>query len=71
MSVQSALNEVINGGDLPGDVMRAVMHDMMSGKMTDAQIGGFLVALRMKGETIEGNQRGGCGHAGICNQGRH
>ena len=53
MNAQSALNEVINGGDLPGDVMRAVMHDMMSGKMTDAQIGGFLVALRMKGETIE------------------
>ena len=53
MTVQSALNEVISGGDLPADVMRAVMHDMMSGKMTDAQIGGFLVALRMKGETIE------------------
>ena len=53
MNAQSALNEVINGGDLPGDVMRAVMHDLMSGKMTDAQIGGFLVALRMKGETIE------------------
>lgn len=53
MNVQSALNEVINGGDLPDDAMRAVMQDMMSGKMTDAQIGGFLVALRMKGETVE------------------
>ncbi len=53
MSVQSALNEVINGGDLPDGIMRAVMQDMMSGKMTEAQIGGFLVALRMKGETIE------------------
>ena len=53
MNVQSALNEVINGGDLPDDVMRAVMQDMMSGKLTDAQIGGFLMALRMKGETIE------------------
>ena len=53
MNVQSALNEVINGGDLANDVMRAVMHDMMSGNMTDAQIGGFLVALRIKGETIE------------------
>lgn len=53
MNVQSALNEVINGGDLPDDVMRAVMQDMMSGNLTDAQIGGFLVALRMKGETIE------------------
>ena len=53
MNVHSALNEVINGGDLPGDIMQAVMQDMMSGKLTDAQIGGFLVALRMKGETIE------------------
>ena len=70
MNTQSALNEVINGGDLPGDVMRAVMHDMMSGNMTDAQIGGFLVALRMKGETIEEISAAGCGHAGICNQGR-
>ena len=53
MDFRSALNEVINGGDLPDAAMRAVMQDMMSGKLTDAQIGGFLVALRMKGETIE------------------
>ena len=53
MNVQSALNEVINGSDLSNDVMRVVMQDMMSGKLTDAQIGGFLMALRMKGETIE------------------
>lgn len=50
---QAALNEVINGGDLSDTAMRAVMQDMMSGKLTDAQIGGFLVALRMKGETID------------------
>ena len=53
MNFQTALNEVINGGDLSDAAMRAVMQDMMSGKLTDAQIGGFLVALRMKGETIE------------------
>lgn len=53
MNFQSALNEAISGYDLPEDVMRTAMQDMMSGKMTDAQIGGFLVALRMKGETIE------------------
>ena len=53
MNFQSALNEVVNGGDLSDEVMRAVMQDMMSGKLTDAQIGGFLMALRMKGETIE------------------
>lgn len=53
MDFQSALNEVINGGDLPEAAMRSVMQEMMSGRLTDAQIGGFLVALRMKGETIE------------------
>ena len=53
MDFQAALNEVINGGDLSDAAMRDVMQDMMSGKLTDAQIGGFLVALRMKGETIE------------------
>ena len=53
MNFQSALNEVISGGDLPEAAMRSVMQEMMSGRLTDAQIGGFLVALRMKGETIE------------------
>ena len=53
MDIQSALNKVIEGSDLSTAAMQAVMQDMMSGKLTDAQIGGFLVALRMKGETIE------------------
>lgn len=53
MNFQSALNEVIGGGNLSDGAMRAVMQEMMSGKLTDAQIGGFLVALRIKGETIE------------------
>ena len=53
MNFRTALNEVINRADLSDEVMRAVIGDMMSGKLSDAQIGGFLVALRMKGETIE------------------
>ena len=53
MSFQSALNEVISGSDLPEAAMRTVMRELMSGKLTDAQLGGFLVALRMKGESIE------------------
>ena len=53
MNFQTALNEVINGRDLPDVAMQAVMQELMSGKLTEAQIGGFLVALRMKGETVE------------------
>ena len=53
MDIQSTLNKVINKNDLSAAEMQAVMQNMMSGKMTDAQVGGFLVALRMKGETIE------------------
>ena len=33
--------------------MREVMRQIMSGRATDAQIGGFLIALRCKGETID------------------
>ncbi len=53
MDFQAALNEIINGGDLPDGAMRSVMRELMSGKLSDAQIGGFLIALRMKGETVE------------------
>lgn len=53
MDIQSAIKHVIDGNDLPGEEMHAVMHDIMTGACTPAQIAGFLVALRMKGETVE------------------
>ena len=53
MNFQTTLNQVINRADLSAEAMRAVMQDLMSGRLSDAQIGGLLVALRMKGETIE------------------
>lgn len=53
MDFHSALERLVNRRDLSADVMRAVMRTMMSGALTDAQIGGFLAALRTKGETIE------------------
>ncbi|MCY4154109.1 MAG: anthranilate phosphoribosyltransferase [Gammaproteobacteria bacterium] len=53
MNFQTALNQVINRTDLSAEAMRTVMQDLMSGRLSDAQIGGFLVALRMKGESIE------------------
>jgi anthranilate phosphoribosyltransferase len=53
MNIQQALNRLVAGQDLHRDEMAAVMHEVMSGEATPAQIGGLLVALRMKGETTE------------------
>lgn len=53
MKIQQALNKVVEQLDLSRDEMRDVMRQIMTGQCTDAQIGGFLVALRMKSETIE------------------
>ena len=51
--IQEAIRDLIAGADLDRAQMRAVMEQIMSGQATDAQIGAFLVALRIKGETID------------------
>lgn len=53
MDIKQALADVINHRDLTTDEMIAVMRQIMTGEATDAQIGGFLVALRMKGESVD------------------
>ena len=53
MDMPTAIDKVIRREDLAQDEMIAVMRIIMSGQATDAQIGGFLVGLRMKGETID------------------
>ncbi len=53
MDMPGAIAKVIAGEDLAHEEMLDVMGMIMSGKATDAQIGGFLVGLRMKGETID------------------
>lgn len=53
MNIQEAINSVIERNDLTVGSMTAVMRQIMTGEATDAQIAGFLVALRMKGETVE------------------
>jgi len=52
MEMQEAIEQVINRHDLSTDEMTSVMHCIMSGGATAAQIGGFLIGLRMKGESI-------------------
>ena len=51
--IQEAIRDLIAGADLGRAKMRGVMEQIMSGQATDAQIGAFLVALRIKGETID------------------
>ena len=53
MDIQSAIRAVIERRDLDGAQMTGIMHAIMTGECTPAQVGGFLVGLRMKGETVE------------------
>ena len=52
MDMPKALNLLLDGQDLNPEQMHAVMHLIMTGKATPAQIAGFLIALRLKGETV-------------------
>lgn len=52
MNIQQALNKLLDKQDLTTGEMQDVMRLIMSGGATDAQIGGFLIALRCKGESI-------------------
>lgn len=51
--IKTALGRVIQHLSLTTDEMASVMRDIMTGQCTDAQIGAFLVALRMKSETLD------------------
>ena len=53
MNIQQALARVVENDNLSREDMAAVMRQVMSGDATGAQIGGLLVALRMKGETTD------------------
>lgn len=51
--IREAIYKLVNGEDLPLEMAREVMEEMMTGKATTAQMGSFLTAMRMKGETID------------------
>ena len=53
MDMQAAIRAVTERQDLSAEDMTAVMRIIMNGEATPAQIGGFLIGLRMKGETVE------------------
>lgn len=48
-----ALHKIIGGNDLTRHEAAAAMEEILSGRATDAQIGGLLTALRVRGETVE------------------
>lgn len=52
MEFQDAIKKIIENQPLTAKEMAQAMHIMMSGQATPAQIGGFLVGLRMRGETV-------------------
>lgn len=51
--IKNAIQTVINGQNLDFETAKAVMHAVMDGTATQAQIGALLTGLRMKGETVE------------------
>jgi len=53
VTLQEAIAAVIEKKDLSEKDMTSVMRTIMTGEATGAQIGGFLVGLRMKGETVD------------------
>jgi len=53
MNIQIALQAVLDKQNLSRSDMRDVMRIIMGGEATSAQIAGFLIALRCKGETVE------------------
>src|SRR3954470_3131301 len=59
--IQKALQQLLDGRDLSREEAREVMGTIMRGETTPAQIGGFLVALRVKGETAD--EIAGCAEA--------
>ncbi|HIJ65489.1 MAG TPA: anthranilate phosphoribosyltransferase [Candidatus Hydrogenedentes bacterium] len=51
--IQEAIAALVQGQDLTRDMAGEAMGALMRGEATQAQIGGFLAALRMKGETVD------------------
>ncbi|WP_305909835.1 anthranilate phosphoribosyltransferase [Methylomarinum sp. Ch1-1] len=53
MTMQEAIQRLLDRQNLGAEEMRQVMRLIMTGGASDAQIGAFLIALRCKGETVD------------------
>ena len=53
MDIKAAIAQLMQGQSLSGESMIEVMHAIMSGATTDAQNAAFLIALQMKGPSVE------------------
>lgn len=53
MNYPQILNQLIDGQNLSFEVMQDVMYQVMSGALTPAQISALLIALRIKGESVD------------------
>jgi len=53
MDIKTALNRIVGQLDLTTEEMKQVMTEIMTGNCSDAQIGAFLMGMRMKSETID------------------
>ena len=49
--IKEAIKELLDKRHLSDELMANVMNEIMDGRATDAQIGAFLIGLRMKGES--------------------
>ena len=53
MDIKTALTRIVSQLDLSTEEMREVMLEIMTGQCTEAQIGAFMMGMRMKSETID------------------
>ena len=51
--IKEAISKVVKGNDLTEEEMKVSMDEIFTGKATLAQIGAFITALRIKGETVD------------------
>lgn len=51
--IKQLIAKVVRGENLTEDEMAAAMDEIMTGTATEAQIGSFITALRLKGETVD------------------